>query len=319
MTFHAGSGTMDRFYRTYSGFLREKFKKEISKISIATHATCPNRDGTLSYGGCIYCSESGSGRVTADSPAEQVADYLNRRSNQSKGYIAYFQSYSNMYKEGAGIKQELKKIALMKSIVGFSVATRPDCIDCGTMDYLKSLSETHFIQIELGLETANEKTLESINRKMKSSDYLDACREVKKRIPGCHIVCHVIIGLPGESMKDFEATLALFNESSAEGIKFHHLYVPKKAPLEKLFREGKIELMAEDDYIENLLALLARVPSDRVIHRMKSSSSSMDLVAPLWTLNPYFREKLSKRAGELKIFQGSFYGDNAFNCWKKAL
>ncbi|MGE3063065.1 MAG: TIGR01212 family radical SAM protein [bacterium] len=316
---HDGSGIMADFYRSYSSFLRGKFNRDVYKISISTKATCPNRDGTLGTGGCAYCSGSGSGRVSDKSPFEQVKDYLLAKKEGRTGYIAYFQSYSNMYKGGGGIIEEITRMLSLDDIVGFSIATRPDALDDDILFFLKDISKKKFVQIELGMETANDITLEAINRKMKSADFLSASAKVKCEIPDSHLVCHIIIGLPEEDEEDFKKTLSMFNESRSDGIKFHHLYVIKNTKLEADFKRGNIETMSEEEYIDILLNLLSLVPQDKVIHRLKSTSDAFELVAPLWTLDRRFHEKLRSSAEKNKIYQGSSYGDNYFNCWKKTI
>jgi len=310
---------MGNFYNSYSCFLKEKFHKEVYKISLTSNATCPNRDGTLGTGGCIYCSASGSGKVYVKPVYDQVKDFLQSQKNVNRGYIAYFQSFSNMYKNKDEIIKDMKKITEFESIVGFSVATRPDALDNDIMDYLNSIKDRYLIQIELGLETANNITLEKINRKIKAEQYLTAVKQVRERISDCHIVCHVILGLMDENMDDFENTLEIFLRSKSDGIKFHHLFVQKETQLSELFNQGRVRVMSEYEYIDKVLLLLEMIPPSIVIHRMKSSMVPKDLIAPLWTMDRRFFEKLFAYAKEHKSYQGRMYGDNDFNCWKKTV
>ena len=306
---------MGSFYNSYSKFLKEKFSTEVHKISLSSNATCPNRDGTLGTGGCIYCSELGSGRIYAKTPYEQARDYFDLKIPGKEKYIAYFQSFSNMYKNKEVLIESIEKIMTLDDVVGFSVSTRPDSLDKDILECLKSISDRYFIQIEMGLESSNDKTLERINRKMGANKYLYAVEQVRNTIPEAHIVCHVILGLPEEKYSDYENTIEFYVKSDSDGIKFHHLYVHKNTELNRLFEEGRTQVMDEYEYIECLLKLLEKIPSEKVIHRLKSSLNPNDLIAPLWTLDKHFYEKLSSSAREKKSYQGKYYGNNRFNCW----
>jgi len=315
MNFHDGSETMSNFYNSYSQFLKEKFNANVYKISLTSNGTCPNRDGTLGTGGCIYCSNSGSGRIYTKPAYEQVKDFIECRNGNKIRYIAYFQSFSNMYKNRESIIESMERISKFSQIVGFSIATRPDTIDENILNYLKSISKRYFIQIEMGLETANNFTLEKINRKIKAEKYISAAKNIRKIIPECHIVCHVILGLLEEQFDDFDNTIEFYLRSESDGIKFHHLYVHKNTKLNEMFNEGKARVMGEWEYIESVMKLLEKIPPEKVIHRIKSSMVPQYLVAPLWTMDRNFYEKLFTYAKRYKSYQGKMYGNNNFNCW----
>ncbi|HAF07710.1 TPA: TIGR01212 family radical SAM protein [candidate division WOR-3] len=315
MIFQDGLGIRSNFYHSYSKFLKEKFNEEVYKISLATGGTCPNRDGTKGYGGCIYCSSFGSGKETSKSIKEQVDLFL---SNVKKGkkFIAYFQSFSNMYKNKDWLIEQIDMLASYEKIVGISIATRPDTVDDEILDYLKDKSSRFFIQIELGLESSNDITLQKINRKDESKTFLVSCERIKEKIPESHLVAHVIIGLPDENFYDFENTVKFFLLSKSDGIKFHHLYIVRDALIYNQFENGKVKLLSEMEYIDIFLELLKIIPPEKIIHRVKSSMIPINLVAPLWTMDRFFYEKLFKRAKEKRIFQGMNYGNNYFNCWQ---
>lgn len=286
------------------------------KISLATGGTCPNRDGTKGYGGCIYCSSFGSGKETSKSVKEQVDLFLSSI-KKGKKFIAYFQSFSNMYKNKNWLIEQIEMLTSYEKIVGISIATRPDTVDDEILDYLKKKSSRFFIQIELGLESSNDITLQKINRKDESKTFLISSERIKEKIPQSHLVAHVIIGLPDENFYDFENSVKFFLLSKSDGIKFHHLYIVRDALIYKQFENGRVKLLSEMEYIDIFLELLKIIPPDKIIHRVKSSMIPINLVAPLWTMDRFFYEKLFKRAKEKKIFQGMNYGNNCFNCWEE--
>lgn len=316
MIYQDGFGIRSNFYYSYSKFLKEMFNEEIYKISLATGGTCPNRDGTKGYGGCIYCSSFGSGKETYKSVKEQIENFL---SNVKKGnrFIAYFQSFSNMYKNKDWLIEQIELISKYERIIGISIATRPDTVDEEILKYLKEKSSRFFIQIELGLESSNDITLEKINRKDESKTFLKSCERIKELIPESHLVAHVIIGLPDEDFYDYENTVKFFLLSRCDGIKFHHLYIVRDSLIYRKFESGKIKLLSEMEYIDIFLELLKIIPKEKIIHRVKSSMIPINLVAPLWTMDRFFYEKLFRRAKEKKIFQGMVYGNNCFNCWEE--
>ncbi len=288
------------FYRTYSSFLKSRFKEQVHKIPININTNCPNRDGTKSINGCIYCSPNGSGTGINGTVQEQIELYLGR--NPIGKYIAYFQSYSNMYGDEDKLFAYFSDALDYPQIVGLSIATRPDTVNSNLIKKLLLLNT--YIQIELGLESANEDTLRRINRHDVPETFVNACKEIKAINKNIHIVGHMIIGLPGDKYDDYLNT-ALMISKYAHGIKFHHLYIEKNMPIRELFENNKLQLLSENDYIGILLRLLNNINPNTIIHRLKSSSNPRRLIAPLWTLDSMFPEKVRKEASKSKTIQGN--------------
>ncbi len=290
------------FYRTYSSFLKSSFKEQVHKIPININTNCPNRDGTKSVNGCIYCSPNGSGTGINGTVQEQIELYLGR--NPTGKYIAYFQSYSNMYGDEDELFAYFSNALDYPQIVGLSIATRSDTVNSNLIKRLLLLNT--YIQIELGLESANENTLKRINRHDVPETFINACNEIKAINRNIHIVGHMIIGLPGDKYADFLNT-ALMISKYAHGIKFHHLYIEKSMPIRELFENNKLHLLSENEYIDILLRLLGNIDPNTIIHRLKSSSNPKRLIAPLWTLDKYFPEKLINQALKSEVQQGKNY------------
>ncbi len=316
MNYHNGLEIRSNFYYSYSKFLKEKFNSNVYKISLATDETCPNRDGTKGYGGCIYCSSHGSGKPFEKEVHKQVEEYFEYVKKGEK-FIAYFQSFSNMYKKSDKLIEEIEKLKDFQKIVGISIATRPDTVNCKVLEYLTTLSDRFFIQIEFGLETSNDITLKKINRQDESKTFLKACETVKSFLPDSHLVAHVIVGLPDENFIDYENTVKFFLLSKSDGIKFHHLYIVEDSTIYQYFMKGKVKLLSENEYIDIILELIKILPPDKIIHRIKSSMIPVNLIAPLWTMDRFFYDKLYRKAKDKKIFQGMIYGNNDFNCWEE--
>ncbi len=270
-------------YRTYSSFLKEKFGKPVYKIPINIDSNCPNRDGTKSYGGCIYCSLTGSGTGATATVSQQIDSFIRGRDGL---YIPYFQSYSNMYGHLETLIERFKEAISHNNIVGISIGTRPDTVYREILEQIKKLNT--FTQIELGLESANDSVLMDINRHDTVSSFIEASKLVKSVIPDSHLVGHMIVGLPGEGEDDCLKTAKLI-DAHCDGIKFHHLYIEKGMNVYDMFIKNQIEVMSQNDYMRILNNILPRLNNDIVIHRLKSSSRGSKLIAPLWTLNSNFR------------------------------
>lgn len=279
----------DIFYRNYASFLREKFHCRVYKIPININTTCPNRDGSLSEGGCIYCSRDGSGTGSDASVREQAAHFIDRNRSKYDKFIPYFQSYCNMYGNPAYLHGKYSEAMEHPLTAGIAIATRPDTVNETILRDIASLGV--FTQIELGLESANNDTLQRINRHERAETFVRACRVIRSIIPDAHIVGHMIIGLPGDTEEDYFRTMNMI-ENNADGIKFHNLYIIKDTPIADMFYNGDIELLAESEYIDIIIRLIRSMRGDMVVHRLKSSSKPGNLIAPLWVLDRYFHEKL---------------------------
>lgn len=272
-------------YRTYSSFLKETFGRNVYKVPINIGMSCPNRDGTKSTGGCIYCSSTGSGTGSTRGIHSQIDDFIKGRDGI---YIAYFQSYCNMYGDAEILKSLYRDALSHEQVCGISIATRPDTVNRHIAEEIGKLNT--YVQIELGLETINEDTLRSINRHDSPESFINACNTIRHFIPHAHIVGHMIVGLPGDRHIDFMQTARMIN-MHCDGIKLHNLYIEMDMPIYQMFLENKITLMSQREYMCVIRDILNETNSSLIVHRLKSTSNGRKLIAPLWTLNRHFHEE----------------------------
>ncbi|MFH1147901.1 MAG: TIGR01212 family radical SAM protein [Pseudomonadota bacterium] len=303
-------------YYSLNEYLRGVFGCRVHKIPIDAGFTCPNRDGTKSLRGCIYCNNHGSGTgafARGISIAEQVwtaKSFLSRRYGAKK-FIAYFQSFSNTYAPIEILKERYEQALNDPDIVGLAVGTRPDCVNKGILELLSSYREKHAVWIEYGLQSAHDRTLELINRGHSVADFLDAVNiAADLGIPVC---VHIIIGLPGEGRKQMIETARFLSTLKIQGLKIHLLYVVKGSQMEDLLRKGQYRALEKDEYVEIVCDILELLPPDLIIHRLTGDPRPEELVEPLWAndkagaLNA-IRAELKKRGS----YQGKRYGIGDF-------
>lgn len=277
-------------YYSASQFYKEKFGTKVYKISLDAGTTCPNRDGTKGFGGCIFCSESGSGDFSANlnlSIKEQIESAKSLVSKKIKGgkYIAYFQNHTNTYGNESSLVKKFEEAASEKDIVGISIATRPDTISPSILEKIASLSERTFVSLELGLQTSNEKTGVFINRLYSNEDYVCAVKRIKLASKKIHIVTHLIFGLPFENENDMMKSLDFAIENKTGGIKISCLHVLKNTRLFELFEKGEIKTLSMEEYFFLIGKAILRLPKNIVIHRLTGDGAKSILVSPEWTAN----------------------------------
>ena len=267
-------------------YLRETFGCKVYKIALNAGCTCPNRDGTLGTGGCIFCSAGGSGEFAEDaarSITEQIEAGKARVARKIKDgkYIAYFQAYTNTYAPVEHLRTLYMEAAGHPDIVAVSIATRPDCLQEDVLDLLEEMSRIKPVWVELGLQTIHPKTAAYIRQGYDFLVYDRAVRELRSR--GIEVITHVILGLPGESVPEMLETVRYVCDSGATGIKLQLLHVLKGTDLEKEYLEGKVRVLSEDEYLDILEQCLHVIPEDVVIHRLTGDGDKRLLVAPLWS------------------------------------
>jgi radical SAM protein (TIGR01212 family) len=269
-------------YRTLNQHYQEKFGCKVYKLSIDGGFSCPNRDGTIGTGGCIFCNETGSGDFAACgvSIAEQLREAKKWVEKKNKGgkYIAYFQSFTNTYAPYERLKTLFYDAITPDYIVGLAVATRPDCLNDQTVELLKQLNEVKPVTIELGLQTADDKVAKYINRGYQTEVYRDAVYRLKKA--GLEVVTHIIIGLPED---DPVATTKFAVNSGTDGVKFHLLHILKNTALAEEYEKGNITPLSMEEYAEKLKACINILPKEIVVHRITGDGAKKDLIAPLWS------------------------------------
>ena len=267
-------------------YLRERFGCKVYKIAINAGLTCPNRDGKLGFSGCIFCSAGGSGEFAGDasgSITDQIEDGKKLVSSKIKEgkFIAYFQAYTNTYAPVSTLRKVFSEAVNNEDIVALSIATRPDCLPDDVLDLLEELNRIKPVWVELGLQTIHKKTADYIRRGYDLDVYDNAVSELKKR--GIEIITHVILGLPGEDMNMMKETVKYVCDHGTDGIKLQLLHVLKGTDLEKDYREGKFEVLTEDEYINILKECVKVIPETTVIHRLTGDGDKKILVAPLWS------------------------------------
>ena len=296
-------------------FLKESFGEKLYKISLDGGFTCPNRDGTVGIGGCIFCSRGGSGEFAvkiSDNISQQIetAKALVSHKTKSERFIAYFQSFTNTYAPVEYLEKLYYQIVKRNDIAALSVATRPDCLDDDVIELLDRLNHIKPVWVELGLQTIHEKTAKYIRRGYTLDVYDDAVRRLRNK--NITVITHVILGLPFESHSQMIQTVRYVGSSGIQGIKLQLLHVLKNTDLEDEYAKGKFSTMLIDEYIDLLCDCIESLPPDIVIHRLTGDGAKKILVAPLWsgdkkkvlnTINREFdrRNILQGRKAELRI------------------
>lgn len=272
-------------YKTLSQHYKETFGCKVYKLAIDAGFTCPNRDGTLGYGGCIFCSGAGSGDFAekGNSITEQLEKAKARVAFKNKGgkYIAYFQSFTNTYGPMEKLARIYTEAIAAEDIVGLAIGTRPDCLPEETIELLSRLNHIKPITVELGLQTIHENTARYIRRGYKTEVYFDAVKRLKAA--GIEVVTHIILGLPGETASMMVETTRAAVNAGTNGIKFQLLHVLRGTDLEKDYEAGKFECLTLEEYAEILKRCLQEVPPQVVVHRITGDGAKKDLIAPLWS------------------------------------
>ena len=273
-------------YRTLNEHYREKFGCKVYKLSLNGGFTCPNRDGTVGTGGCIFCSAYGGGEFAedcADSVAQQLEKAKSRVSAKIKDgkFIAYFQSFTGTYAPVDRLEQLYQDAIAPEEIVGLSIGTRPDCLSEGVVALLADINRIKSVTVELGLQTVHPDTVRYIRRGYGNEVYFDAVRRLKAA--GIEVVTHIIIGLPGETAEMAAETTRQAVAAGTDGVKFHLLHVLRGTDLEKDYAEGKFRCLELPEYAARLQKCLSVLPPHIVVHRITGDGAKRDLVAPLWS------------------------------------
>lgn len=269
--------------RTASAYYREKFGCKVYKLSLDGGFSCPTRDGTLGYGGCIFCSAAGSGDFAAK-PCEDLRQQLEQAKarvafkNPDGKYIAYFQSFTGTYAPVERLRELYFAAIEPEEIVGIAIGTRPDCLPEPVVELLSQVNRVKSVTIELGLQTAWEETAQRIRRGYSLPVYQDAVRRLKER--GIEVVTHIILGLPGETMDMAVETTRTAVAAGTDGLKFHLLHILKGTALAE---SGDYRCLELEEYADWLIACLRTVPPRVVIHRITGDGAKRDLIAPLWS------------------------------------
>ncbi len=309
---------------TLSAYYQNIFNAKTYKLAIDAGCTCPNRDGTKAFGGCIFCSENGSGdfaQCRTLPVAEQikkakllVEDKIKGRSRTRTGkYIAYFQNFTSTYGDSAFLIKKYHEALNAPDVVGLAIATRPDCLKDDILTELACLAETTFIQLELGLQTCSENSGNFINRCFSNEDYINAVKRIQNANSKIHIVTHLIFGLPNENEKDMlesvnfvlnvNSTSAATDSETPFGIKITCLYVLKNTKLAFLYTQGLYTPLTEEKYFSLLQKALLLLPENCVLHRLTGDPPKKLLLAPDWPKDKkHVLNKLNQLLSYIQVF-----------------
>ena len=278
---------------TVSAFYKSIFGKKVYKISLDAGCTCPNRDGTIGIGGCIFCSNSGSGdfvpskNLSITKQIEEAKKLVeNKMKNQSENqneYIAYFQNFTNTYGNISKLSAKWNEALSCSQIVGLALGTRPDCLSDEVLQVLALIADKAFLQVELGFQTSNEISSKYIRRGFSNKIYFDAVKKIKNANPKIHIVTHVIFGLPGETEVDMLQTVKDVVNAKSDGIKITSLYILKDTDLATDYFNNKFEPIKMDEYFSLIEKALKIIPESMVIHRLTGDPPKSLLIEPTWT------------------------------------
>lgn len=302
-------------YKHLNKYLKEKFGERTLKICIDGGFTCPNRDGSLSKKGCIYCSNKGSGELisSADGNSQtekisnQVKNYFKSyRSKRANKFIAYFQNFTNTYDSIENLKNKYNAALIDNRIVGLEVATRPDCIDANIVNLLKSYKNKYYVCVELGLQTANENTGKLINRCYSNKQFSNAVSLLNNA--GIDVVTHIMVGLPKETFNDLKNTIDFINKHNIQGLKIHSTYIVQNTALANMYYQGKYESISLKDYLEALTYIITHISPEIIIHRISGDAPKNLLVAPSWNLHKkWVLNGFDKIMREKNLYQGMYY------------
>jgi len=278
----------DKRFHSLNHYLRQTLGTKVIKISLDAGLTCPNRDGTLSYDGCIFCG-AGSGDYAFSGRSIQEQFELYRESIRKKWpsakYIAYFQAYTNTYGETSLLRQLYNDALSMPDVVGISIATRPDCLGPEVLELLHEVSQRTKLFVELGFQTSNPQTAKLINRCYDNDVFLEAVKNLK--IIGANVICHIIFGLPNETEADMLESVNYVVKAGIDGIKLHELFVVKNTKLAQMYDDGLFETLAFEEYVNLIVKALEILPPEIVVHRLTGDAPRELLVSPLYSIKKF--------------------------------
>lgn len=300
------------YYHTFNGEMRRRYGKKMYKLSLDGGMTCPNRDGTLGTGGCIFCS--GSGEFAAKH-GEDAAAQIERAKQivgikaKNAGFIAYFQSFTNTYAPVDRLRALYTPVLAHPDIEVLDIATRPDCLGSEVLELLAELNRRKPVWVELGLQTIHPETARLIRRGYDLPVFDRAAAQLKAI--GVEVIVHQILGLPGETARQMYETASYIGHSGADGVKFHLLHVLRGTDLADLYAAGAFQTLTLEEYTDLLAGCIARIPREMVVHRITGDGDKRTLIAPLWSgdkkrvLNTIQNEFMRRN-----LQQGSLFTEN---------
>ncbi len=277
-------------YNTLDGYLKKRFGCKVAKVSLNAGFSCPNRDGTKGYGGCIYCSPMASGDFAGNCKKsireqfEEISAQMSKKWKDAK-FMPYFQAGTNTYAPLSRLKEVYEQALAIEDIVGISIATRPDCISDETLSYLEEISKRTYLSVELGLQSIFDKTGEIIRRGTTFAEFCDCFSRLKER--KINVCVHLINGLPGEDRNMMLESVRTVSEMRPHSIKLHMLHILENTDCAMMYRKGEIKVFKKDEYVELICDELEIIHSDIVIQRITGDGARDSLIAPLWSIKKF--------------------------------
>ena len=299
----------NKFYNVYSEYLKNKYGEKVYKLPINLPGTCPNRDGFINQGGCIFCGDEGgsfenlSNKLDIQAQLKSNMDYIRKRYKADK-FIAYFQNFTNTYHPLESFKSYVNQ-AVIEDIVEISISTRPDCINDDYLKCLKEISETHNINIsiELGLQSVNYHTLEKINRGHTLAEFIDSVIRIKQY--GFEICAHLILNFPWDDISDTIECAKILSALHVDQVKLHSLYIVEGTKLAEMYRADEFEMISKEDYIERTIMFLAYLDPDIVIQRIIGRAPEENTLFVNWNTSWWkIKDEILEEMESRDIFQG---------------
>ena len=297
-------------YRSYSDYLKQKYGEKVYKIPVNLAGSCPNRDGKISSGGCIFCDEEGAGfqclpnSLSVEEQIKANKEFFSQRFNANK-FIVYFQSFTNTYLPTDRFEQHLLEAVSLDDIVGISISTRPDCIDNRYLDILQKICDAHKIDInvELGLQTVNYHTLQKINRGHTLAEFIDAVYRIKKY--HFEICAHIILNLPWDNLTDVIENAKILSALGVDHVKLHSLYIVKNTVLGQMYQNKEFEVIPLDEYVNRVITFLEYLDPNIVIQRLVGKGPINGNLFCNWNTSWWLiKQKIERKMKDLNTYQG---------------
>ena len=300
-------------YHTLDYYYKNRFNEKIFKVSLNANFSCPNIDGTIGYGGCIYCSKTGSGEFAGNKEEsiekqfQEVKEVMLKKWPKAK-YIGYFQARTNTYAPVETLRKLHDVVLKQDNVIGINISTRPDSITDECLDYLEELNKKTYLTIELGLQTTNPKTTKLINRCHSLECFEEMTNKLRER--NIDVIVHIINGLPYETKEDMLNTVKYLNNLDIQGIKIHMLSILKETPLEYLYQKDKFHVLTKEEYVDIVIDQLELLRPEIVIHRITGDPKIDDLIEPHWLTKKFcVLNDIDKEMVKRDTYQGAKLND----------
>ena len=303
------SNSNKRYY-TLDYFYKEKFKSKVFKISLNAGFSCPNKDGTKGYGGCIYCSKLGSGDYAGEKDKSLVLQFNDVKNIMlhkwpDSKYIVYFQANTNTYAPVNVLKEKYESVLFLDNVIGINIATRPDSISDECLEYLEELNKKTYLTVELGLQTIHDETSKLINRGHDLKCFEEMVKKLRER--NINVVVHIINGLPYETKEMMMSTAKYLSNLDIQGIKIHMLHILKDTALANLYEKEKFHVLTREEYVDIVCSQLEILREDIVIHRITGDPNPDDLIEPKWLIKKFgVLNEIDKEMARRDTYQGIY-------------